>query len=106
MAFDETQQKSREYSVKLYEQFLRYLRSQYAQNYWHALPREAAAHVAKHREIARSIERNSHDLLLAAETTSGSKLVNARIVPRVLENRWRLRGKRAAVLLFSYYPPD
>ena len=106
MAFDATRQKSSEYSVKLYEQFLQYLQSQYGQDYWHALPREVAAHVTAHREIARSIERNGHDPLLAVETISGRRLADASIAPRVLENRWRLRGKRAAVLLFSYYPAD
>jgi glycosyltransferase involved in cell wall biosynthesis len=105
MAFDATRQKRSEYSVKLYEQFLQYLQSQYGQDYWHALPREVAAHVTAHREIARSAERNGHDPLLAVETISGRR-ADASIAPRVLENRWRLRGKRAAVLLFSYYPAD
>src|SRR6266852_1664116 len=44
MTFDGTQQKSNEYSVKLYEQFLQYLQSRYGQDYWHALPRDVAAH--------------------------------------------------------------
>jgi len=106
MAFDATRQKRSEYSVKLYEQFLQYLQSQYGQDYWHALPREVAAHVTAHRKIARSAGRNGHDPLLAGETISGRRLADASIPPRVLENRWRLRGKRAAVLLFSYYPAD
>src|SRR5712692_533747 len=106
MAFDATQQKSGEYSVKLYEQFLRYLQSQYAQDYWHALPKEVAAHVRAQREIARSAEPNGHDPLLAGETVVGRRPVDAGIAPRALENRWRLRGKRMAVLLFSYYPAD
>jgi glycosyltransferase involved in cell wall biosynthesis len=92
MAFDGTQQKSSEYSVKLYEQFLQYIKSQYAQDYWHALPKEVAAHITAHRAIA--------------ETIPGGRPADATIAPRVLENRWRLRGKRAAVLLFSYYPAD
>jgi len=106
MAFDATQQKNGEYSVKLYEQFLRYLQSQYAQDYWHALPKEVAAYVTVQRELAKSAERNGYDPLLAVESASGRKPVNSGIAPRALENRWRLRGKRMAVLLFSYYPAD
>ena len=104
MAFDTTGRNSNQYPVRHYAQFLRYLQARYAQDYWHALPREVAAHVAVHREIAASAERNGHGPV--SESTSGRRPANGEIRPRILENRWRLRGKRAAVLLFSYYPAD
>ena len=106
MAFDGTQQKSSEYSVKLYEQFLQYVKSQYAQDYWHALPKEVAAHITAHRAIAISAQGNGRVSYPGRETIPGRGSADATIAPRVLENRWRLRGKRAAVLLFSYYPAD
>lgn len=49
MAMNGGVQSEWEYPVALYEQFLEYVRSRYAGRYWHALPREVAAVVARHR---------------------------------------------------------
>jgi glycosyltransferase involved in cell wall biosynthesis len=40
-----------EYPARLYREFLAYLRDRYAGEYWHALPREAAAHVQAARPV-------------------------------------------------------
>jgi hypothetical protein len=47
MALDKLSQKSGEYSIELYKQFLGYIRSTYSGEYWPALPREVAAFSAK-----------------------------------------------------------
>src|SRR5436309_3049468 len=60
-------------------------KTKYAGEYWHALPKEVAKHVVNIRSSEASL-REQDDL---AE-------VRAR----------RLRGRRAAVLLFSHYPAD
>lgn len=42
MRFEEKKSKIDEYSYKYYEDFLRYIRSEYKTQYWHVLPREMA----------------------------------------------------------------
>jgi glycosyltransferase involved in cell wall biosynthesis len=116
MAFGTTPRKGAEYSAELYKQFLEYLLSKYAGDYWHALPHEVAAYSKANTEKIISAHENSYNQLPVAELTSTSgngDALRARALangasrgPALLENRWRLRGKRAAVLLFSYYPAD
>jgi glycosyltransferase involved in cell wall biosynthesis len=103
MAFDPNSGRRNEYSVKLYEEFLRYLQSRYGRDYWHALPREVAAHVTRQRA---AIAPADPERRVTTAAVLGSKPLQTALVSRALENRWRLRGKRAAVLLFSYYPAD
>ncbi len=86
MSFGTGRRKSTEYPVELYREFLSYLRERYAGEYWHPLPREVAAEVKRERE---------HQLTTAAPNA----------IPRSPKLR-RLRGKRAAVVLFSHYPAD
>ena len=105
MAFNGTVKRNSEYTFALYEQFLRYLSEKYSNQYWHALPNEVASYITARREqrkLAERVANHSAGLALASPVKGGA----ANIVPRVLENRWRLRGKRMAVLLFSYYPAD
>lgn len=104
MAFNGALKKNSEYSCDLYEQFLEYLSGKYKGQYWHALPRDVAAYVTTQRERRRLAEQSENGS--ASITPSIRKGDAGNVVPRVLENRWRLRGKRAAVLLFSYYPAD
>jgi len=44
---DGSGEKAAEYPVELYRQFLEYVRSRYSGQYWHALPREVAAHLVR-----------------------------------------------------------
>src|SRR5215467_3735204 len=83
MSFNGSWKTANKYPAALYREFLTYLKTRYAGEYWHALPRDVAKHVTK----VRSAEVTEYDKLTAVRTG-------------------RLRGRRAAVLLFSYYPSD
>jgi glycosyltransferase involved in cell wall biosynthesis len=85
MSFDGSPQSATEYPVALYGEFLTYLKSRYAGECWHALPNEVARHVVRIRSSGKSVRKGN--LLMSDKTR-------------------RLRGKRVAVLLFSYYPAD
>ncbi|MBA2432314.1 MAG: glycosyltransferase family 4 protein [Chthoniobacterales bacterium] len=84
MAFAGSQPKSTQYDVAFYREFLSYVRTRYAGDYWHALPREVARHVTG----LRSSQASSTE----ADAPSAADL--------------SLLGKRAAVLLFSHFPAD
>jgi glycosyltransferase involved in cell wall biosynthesis len=73
----------REYPVEHYTTFLWYLKDRYAGQYWHALPEELATWYQK--------EIRPRDSL---------RPPRAKAVPKFLAK------KRAAVLLYSYYPSD
>ena len=85
MSFNGSRQTATEYPAALYREFLTYVKTRYAGEYWHALPREVAAHTIQ----IRSSRTNSHEYDELAS----------------LKTR-RLRNSRAAVLLFSHYPAD
>src|SRR5580765_1394891 len=85
MSFDGSPQTATEYPVPFYREFLTYLKTRYAGEYWHALPNEVARHVVRIRSSGMSV-RERHQL--------------------VSDKTRRLRGKRVAVLLFSHYPAD
>ena len=85
MSFDGLSQTATEYPVALYREFLAYVRTKYAGEYWHAVPKEVAAHVAQIRSSGTSVRK--YDEFASPEIR-------------------RLRGKRVAVLLFSHYPAD
>jgi glycosyltransferase involved in cell wall biosynthesis len=85
MSFSGSPQTTTEYPVALYREFLTYVKTRYAGEYWHALPKEVARHITQ----TRSSETGSleYDELASLRTR-------------------RLCGRRAAVLLFSHYPAD
>jgi glycosyltransferase involved in cell wall biosynthesis len=85
MSFGGSRQRATEYPAALYRQFLTYIRTKYAGEYWHALPKEVAGHVIQIRSSRTSFRRDD-------------ELASAKIR--------RLCGRRAAVLLFSHYPAD
>jgi glycosyltransferase involved in cell wall biosynthesis len=85
MSFDGSPQTTTEYSVALYREFLDYVKTRYAGEYWHALPKEVAAHIMQMRSSKTSSPE--YDELASLKTR-------------------RLRGRNAAVLLFSHYPAD
>jgi len=85
MAFNGSRQTATEYSVALYREFLIYVKTRYSNLYWHALPMDVARYVTQIRSsLASSYECDEFP------------------EPRTR----RLRGRRAAVLLFSHYPAD
>jgi glycosyltransferase involved in cell wall biosynthesis len=84
VSFSESRQTATTYPAALYQEFLTYVKTKYAGQYWHALPKDVAKHVTN----IRASQAISHGEELATR--------NAR----------RLRGRRAAVLLFSHYPAD
>jgi glycosyltransferase involved in cell wall biosynthesis len=85
MSFGGSRQTATEYPVALYREFLTYIKTRYAGEYWHALPKEVAGYVNQIRSSRTSFRE--YDELASLKTR-------------------RLRGKRAAVLLFSHYPAD
>jgi glycosyltransferase involved in cell wall biosynthesis len=85
MSFGGSRQTTTEYPAALYREFLTYVRTRYAGEYWHALPKEVAGYVNQIRSSRTSFRE--YDELATLKTR-------------------RLRGRRAAVLLFSHYPAD
>jgi len=85
MSFNGSPQTTRSYPAQLYRQFLTYVKTRYSGEYWHTLPQEVATYVTKIRTSEASL--CEYDELAAVRTR-------------------RLRGRRAAVLLFSHYPAD
>jgi glycosyltransferase involved in cell wall biosynthesis len=85
MSFNGSRQTKTEYPVALYREFLTYVKTRYAGEYWHALPREVAAHVIEIRSSQTSARE--YDELASLKTR-------------------RLRGRNAAILLFSHFPAD
>jgi len=85
MAFNGSRHTTTEYPAALYREFLTYVRTRYAGEYWHALPKEVAGYVNQIRSSKTSFRE--YDELASLKIR-------------------RLRGRRAAVLLFSQYPAD
>ncbi len=85
MSFNGSRQTTTEYPAALYREFLTYVRTRYAGEYWHALPKEVAGYVNQIRSSKTSFRE--YDELASLKIR-------------------RLRGRRAAVLLFSQYPAD
>ena len=54
MSFDGSPQTTTEYPVALYREFLDYVKTRYAGEYWHALPKEVAAHIIQIRSSKTS----------------------------------------------------
>ena len=82
MSFNGSRQTTSSYPAELYREFLTYVKTKYSGEYWHALPKEVATHVIRGRSFKVSVSDY-----------------------QVRKTR-RLRGRRAAVLLFSHYPGD
>jgi glycosyltransferase involved in cell wall biosynthesis len=85
MSFSDSRQTAKKYPVALYREFLTYVRTRYADQYWHALPKDVAKHVTQIHSSEATADRYDELAFLRMA---------------------RLCGKRAAVLLFSHYPAD
>ena len=104
MSMDGSQQESGEFPIQIYRDFLQYVKDRYCGDYWFALPKEVAAYAEQTMFWPKAAGNG-----IGHEQLSGDReklnLNTARKDPPS-DNKWRLRGKRAAVLLFSYYPAD
>ena len=108
MALNGSGPKSGEYPIEFYREFLEYIRSKYSGEYWPALPRQVAAHVLQSSGLSQRQTEVPRMAGLPPNLTEGvpaGSFAAAGLHPG-FGNRWRLRGKRAAVLLYSYYPAD
>jgi glycosyltransferase involved in cell wall biosynthesis len=85
------------YPASLYREFLECVRDKYAGAYWHALPKEIAAYT---KQVIGGGSIGSS----RPPDGAGASFGHGNVAK--LSNRWRLRGKRGAVVLFSYYPSD
>jgi glycosyltransferase involved in cell wall biosynthesis len=105
MSLDGLRGNSRHYPIEFYKQFLEYVQDRYSGAYWLALPREIAAY-AKQVTFPPVTTLNGFwpQQLLDFQQKKGSNTAEQGYP--TADKRWRLRGKRAAVLLFSYYPAD
>jgi glycosyltransferase involved in cell wall biosynthesis len=95
MNFNGSRRARMEYSVNLYRQFLEHVRDKYAGAYWHALPKEVAAYARQTLTVDQPTTPKNGAVTLRGD---GEWPTAA--------NNWRIRGKRGAVVLFSYYPSD
>src|SRR5882724_736773 len=97
--------KSGDYPIQLYRQLLDYIQDKYSGDYWFALPKEIAAYARQivSRPVA-GLNGTRPEQLLTYRLETGSNSTDQKYA--AADNKWRLRGKRAAVLLFSYYPAD
>jgi glycosyltransferase involved in cell wall biosynthesis len=94
-----------EYPIEMYRQFLEYVCEKYSDAYWLALPKQIAAYARETmfcpsgalNLVGRKLPLDGREQLNVSSSSQENSVVN---------KRWRLRGKRAAVLLFSYYPAD
>ena len=86
LGFDENRRTISEYPAAWYEEFLHYVRDQYGGQYWNPLPRELARWY-KGEYAERAENPAAPDLNGAGAPVS-------------------LKGKRAAVVLYSYYEED
>ena len=106
MSMNSSTREAGEYPVELYKQFLEYIEEKYSGLYWLALPREIAAYT-RQAVVERGARLNGAQ---PEQLRNGSDArVNGQDTEKRFDQankRWRLRGKRAAVLLFSYYPTD
>jgi glycosyltransferase involved in cell wall biosynthesis len=85
MSFNGSRQTATEYPADLYREFLAYVKTRYAGEYWHALPKEVARHITQIHSSKTNF--SDYDELASLKTR-------------------RLHGRRAAVLLFSQFPAD
>ena len=106
MALDGSTPNAVEYRVELYRQLLDYVSSKYSDAYWLALPAQVAAHARQNINISA---HQSEPEPISSRSFASEKIVESyahKLPPTAVPSAPRLRGKRAAVLLFSHYPAD
>jgi len=107
MSFSDSRQTAKEYPLALYREFLTYVKTRYADQYWHALPREVAAYVKAKQPAANANGQASTggrpDARLAG---AGAILsVNGGNGRNLYRRRSRPAG-RVVMLVENYFPQD
>jgi glycosyltransferase involved in cell wall biosynthesis len=109
MAFSDTPDTSAEYPVERYRELLRYIRDNYSDTCWHALPRQVTSHVLHMRNRQLMVE-SAAPVALSESQVAGKAMPDRSRMPEgngaIVKKDRRLRGKRVGVLLFSNYPAD
>jgi glycosyltransferase involved in cell wall biosynthesis len=93
LGFDGKKKEASEYPVALYEQFLQHIKQNYAGQYWNALPREVAGW---YRKTCVEPAAQARPETSAIRVESNTEIIRKNTLP----------GKRAAVVLYSYYATD
>jgi glycosyltransferase involved in cell wall biosynthesis len=91
LGFDRKKPGSSEYPAAWYEDFLRHIKENYAGQYWNALPRDLAAWYRQTVAEPANAPATENGALQFESNTARKE---------------SLRGKRAAVVLYSYYASD
>jgi glycosyltransferase involved in cell wall biosynthesis len=92
-----------EFPARYYEEFLSYVKEKYAGRYWQALPREVAQYVRSHRN---SDTQRKTDLPVTISANADRTAVRTVGEEAMSSADPSFAGKRAAVVLYSYYPSD
>jgi glycosyltransferase involved in cell wall biosynthesis len=94
LAFDKKNGSPRHFSSTIYEEFLNHVKEKYAGQYWHALPKEIARWYA--------------DTVRTKNKSRKKSISNFPVAPEISEKlNWpSLKGRRAAVVLYSDFPFD
>lgn len=100
MSFSKTRPDMGEYPVGFYRSFLEHIRSEYAGQYWHALPSEVASFISR----AKTPAPTPNYPRIVPNLNGAGQSSSEHLTPAIRTRQ--LQGKRAAVLLFSYYPDD
>jgi len=115
MDFSNSGKANDEFPAIIYEEFLHHIKNNYSGLYWNGLSREVAQHVVDHakRRLNGASPRSELpvlDLCLANHDgfgPRGSSSLNFKDRRQPIGScQQALRGKRAAVVVFSYYPSD
>lgn len=108
-------ERSSEYSSRLYREFLQYVGKRYGQEAWFALPKDVAAHI---RDMRSKVVEKAEFSLPSRHNHFVTEDLDIQVPPSVLSAQghaseyvtastdWQLRGKRVAMLTFSFYPGD
>jgi len=93
MGFDEGKRSASEFSLAWYVEFLQHIKERYAGRYWNGLPREVARW---YRETCVNVPERTRRRAAVPRVESDTDFAR----------RKSLKGKRAAVVLYSYYATD
>jgi glycosyltransferase involved in cell wall biosynthesis len=106
MAFQGRPDTSAEYPVERYAELLAYVRDNYSDTCWHALPREVTSYVLDLRN-KQLLNEAGPPLDVNGSVLQPTAVVGKAARAGVAAKRDRsLQGKRVGVLLFSNYPAD
>jgi len=93
LSFDQKKTGAAEYPAALYAEFLKHVKECYGGQYWNALP----------REVARWYRKSCVDII---SQTRAKNIAGGGESHTELVRKDALKGKRAAIVLYSYYATD